>query len=372
MFDLSAADLKAVMEHAFSATEEGATPGQFPQVAGMRVSFDPSLPANERVQNLVIVDNAGLPVDSVVIDGEINGDAERVIKIVTLDFLAGGGDGYPYPELGENRTDLEDQELAEGLFNFADAGSEQDAMAEYLNTFFSETPYMEAETPASDDKRIQIVGERDDNVFVFCEEGFFPAPEQVAVLQNSSSEFVQIRWTPVPGSRVCQIEGGLVGGSTQTLLVYADEDGTEPTRRFVPKSMLQIGETYEVRVRCACSEEPLVVSEFSETEFFIPLGGAASISESNGNASAGSTKMSVYPNPSNLGFVNLDLSNAEGLATEGLLEMRDITGRMITQQRVAVESNQTLRLETTDVPAGIYTVFYTSGAERVTSRFVIE
>ncbi|MEM9051360.1 MAG: 5'-nucleotidase C-terminal domain-containing protein, partial [Bacteroidota bacterium] len=372
LFDLSASDLKAVMEHAFSASEVGATPGQFPQVAGMRVSFDPSLPANERVQNLVIVDNAGLPVDSVVIDGEVNGDAERVIKIVTLDFLAGGGDGYPYPELGENRTDLEDQELAEGLFNFADAGSEQDAMAEYLNTFFSETPYMEAETPSSDDVRIQIVGERDDDVFVFCEEGFFPAPEQVAVIQNTTSNFVVVRWTPVPGSTVCEIEGGIAGGALQSVLVFADEDGNEPFRRRIPKSQLQIGETHEVRVRCACSEDPLVASEFSNTEFFIPLGGAASIPENSNTANAGSMDMSVYPNPSNLGFININLSNADGEATQGLVEMRDITGRMISQQRVTVESNQTIRLETTDVPAGIYTISYTSGTERVTSRFIIE
>jgi hypothetical protein len=82
--------------------------------------------------------------------------------------------------------------------------------------------------------------------------------------------------------------------------------------------------------------------------------------------------MTVFPNPSNLGHINLNLSNADGMATEGLIEMRDITGRTLTQERVAVESNQILRLETTNIPAGIYTVSYTSGAERVTQRFIIK
>jgi len=375
--ELSASDLLAVMEHGFSATEEGATPGQFPQIGGMKVSFDPSLAPGSRIQNLVIVDEAGLPLDSVVNDGEITGDAERIFKVVTLNFLAGGGDGYPFADLGENRVDLDTAGLDVGTFDFAPAGSEQDAFAEYLNTFFAEMPYMDAETPISEDQRIQNISERDDDVFVFCAEGFFPAPEQVGVLQNSTADFVVIRWNPVPGSTVCQIRGGLSEGPTQSILVYADEDGTEPHRRRVNKSELQLGETYQVQVRCACSEEPLVVSEFSSTEFFIPLGSSA-IAEMNAGdgigltAAPGSMAMSVFPNPSNLGFINLNLRHAEGFATEGLIEIRDITGRALSQQRIAVESNRTLRLETTAMPAGIYTVSYTSGAERVTQRFIIK
>jgi 2',3'-cyclic-nucleotide 2'-phosphodiesterase (5'-nucleotidase family) len=376
VLELSAADLLAVMEHGFSATEEGVTPGQFPQIGGMKVSFDPILAPGSRIQNLVIVDEAGLPLDSVVIDGEITGDTERTFKVVTLNFLAGGGDGYPFEELGENRVDLDTAGLEVGTFNFAPAGSEQDAFAEYLNTFFSEMPYMDAETPISEDQRIQNISERDDDVFVFCADGFFPAPEQVGVLQNSSEDFVVIRWTPVPGSTVCQVRGGLLDGPQQTLLAYADEDGAEPSRRRVPKSQLQIGQTYQVQVRCACSEEPLVVSEYSAFEFFIPLGGSA-IAQINGNgiganASEGAMAMTVFPNPSNVGHINLNLSNADGMATEGVIEMRDITGRTLSQQRVAVESNQTLRLETNGIPAGIYTVSYTSGAERVTQRFIIK
>ncbi|MFT6848471.1 MAG: 2',3'-cyclic-nucleotide 2'-phosphodiesterase (5'-nucleotidase family), partial [Cryomorphaceae bacterium] len=375
--DLSAADLLAVMEHGFSATEEGATPGQFPQIGGMKVSFDPEQEPGSRIQNLVIVDEAGLPLDSVAIDGEINGDAERVIKVVTLNFIAGGGDGYPFDELGENRVDLDTVGLEAGTFDFAPAGSEQDAFAEYLNTFFSLTGYAEAETPVEEDERIQITTERDDDVFVFCAEGFFPAPEQVGVIQNSSSDFIVVKWTPVAGSMVCQIEGGLANGPTETILVYADEDGTEPNRRKIQKSELQLGELYQFQVRCACSLDPLIASPYSATEFFVPLGGSA-IAEINGGNGIGSTAlqgfmtMVVFPNPSNLGYVNLNLSNADGIATEGIIEMRDITGRTLSQQRLAVVPNQTLRLETNDIPAGIYTVSYTSGAYRVTQRFIIQ
>jgi len=372
LLDLSATDLLAIIEHGFSATEEGVTPGQFPQVGGMKVSFDPAQAPGARVQNLVIVDGAGLPLDSVVIDGELNGDPERTIRVVTLNFLAGGGDGYPFDILGENRVDLDTTGLAAGNFVFAPAGSEQDAFAEYLNTFFSETAYMDAETPVSQDERIQIIGERNDQVYVFCAPGFFPAPEQVGVLQNSSSDFVIVKWTPVPGSKVCRVKGGVVDGPIQSYLVYADEDGTEPFRLRVPKSRLELGEIHHVQVRCACSIDPLVAGESSPVEFFIPLGGSDFSPDYEGSAAAeGTMSMSVYPNPTNLGYININMTNADGIATDGLIEMRDITGRSLTQRNVTIESNQTLRLETNDLPAGLYTVSYTSGAERVTKRFII-
>lgn len=379
VLDLSASDLLEVMEHAFADTEPGNTPGRFPQVAGMKVSFDPSLPAGSRVRNLVIVDNDGLPVDSVVIDGAVNGDPERVIKIVTLDFLAGGGDGYPYPELGENRVDLGDEMLAAGFFDFAAAGSEQDALAEFLNANFGQfgnNAYSEAETPASEDERIQIVGERNDEVYVFCVPGFFPAPNQLAVLQNSSASFIQLRWEPVPGSSVCQIEGGVVDGPSNTALVYADEDGTPPSRKNVSKNSLELGEVHQFRVRCACSEQPLIASDFSEVEFFVPLDGSEIVDLTNGGvistAAEGTMTMSVFPNPSNQGFVNINLTNIDGIATEGMVEITDITGRRIAQERVAVGSSQTLRIDTNEMPAGIYNVSYISGVERVSSRFIIE
>jgi hypothetical protein len=241
---------------------------------------------------------------------------------------------------------------------------------------FSSASFDDAETPVEQDERIQIIGERDDDVFVFCEPGFFPAPENTGVIQNSSSDFVIIRWTPVPGSTVCQIQGGVTGGPTQSLLVYADEDGNEPDRRRIPKSALQLGEVHEFQVRCACSEDPLVASEFSQVEFFIPLDGSGAIEITEGvdygNAGHGTMTMSVFPNPSTEGFVNVNLTNVDGMATEGMVEITDITGRRIMQERVAVSSHQTLRVNTNDIPAGIYTISYTSGAERVTSRFILK
>ena len=66
--------------------------------AGIEFSFDTAQAAGNRVQSLVILDEDGNDADVIVQNGEIVGDADRSFRMVTLGFLAGGGDGYPFPE----------------------------------------------------------------------------------------------------------------------------------------------------------------------------------------------------------------------------------------------------------------------------------
>lgn len=42
LLDVTAAELKDILEHGAAGTAPGAAPGQFPQIAGMRVGYDPS------------------------------------------------------------------------------------------------------------------------------------------------------------------------------------------------------------------------------------------------------------------------------------------------------------------------------------------
>ena len=172
LLTLTAEELVAVIEHGVAETEEGATPGQFPQISGINFSFDPTLEAGDRVQSLAIVDEDGEIIDTVVQDGELQGDATRTFRTVTLGFLAGGGDDYPFPE-GEaaNRVDLvtEDEEnpapeSRTGEATFAPDGSEQDALAEYLATNFNETPFNNEDTSPESDTRIQNLSVREDTV----------------------------------------------------------------------------------------------------------------------------------------------------------------------------------------------------------------
>lgn len=167
LLTLTGAELATVIEHGVAATADGATPGQFPQVAGLRFSFDPSLPAGSRVQNLVVLDDNGAEAGGntvvVVGNGELSPTAaSQNFRMVTLGFLAEGGDQYPFPAGPAAAVfDLEMEGVQTGSQTFVDDGTEQDALAEYLSANFpadqdAATPsYNVQDIPASNDQNIQ-------------------------------------------------------------------------------------------------------------------------------------------------------------------------------------------------------------------------
>ncbi|MEB3360184.1 MAG: 5'-nucleotidase C-terminal domain-containing protein [Synechococcales bacterium] len=168
LLTLTAEQLVAVIEHGIAASEAGATPGQFPQVAGVKFSFDPNRPEGDRLLSLVVVDEDDNIIDIVIQNGELVGPASRTFRIVTLGFLADGGDNYPFPEFEStaNRVELTevDIDVDVNAANFADFGTEQDALAEYLAANFLTTPFNEAETTPENDVVIQNVTVRNDVV----------------------------------------------------------------------------------------------------------------------------------------------------------------------------------------------------------------
>ena len=183
LLSVTAAELADIVEHAVSATADGATPGQFPQVGGLRFSFDPSRQARSaddtnqadvningnRLRSLAVVDDSGAVIDEVVTNGMVQGDPTRSFRLVILDFIAkcvgnpgeSCGDGYPLKGLtNPQRVDVGAPGTDPGNADFAEAGSEQDALAEYLRARFpvGGTPFDVAETGAATDNRIQNLG----------------------------------------------------------------------------------------------------------------------------------------------------------------------------------------------------------------------
>lgn len=178
LLTVTAEELKNIIEHAVAGTEDGATPGQFPQVGGLTFSFDASRPAiafdedgnitteGSRVQTLGITDADGKVTDLLIRNGQIQGDATREIRLVTLNFLADGGDGYPYPTFGDNRVDLPATLTDAGAATAADPGTEQDALAEYLLANFNtdDSIFALEETSIEEDQRIQNLAVRSDDI----------------------------------------------------------------------------------------------------------------------------------------------------------------------------------------------------------------
>ncbi|GAB5468711.1 MAG: hypothetical protein Kilf2KO_17410 [Rhodospirillales bacterium] len=160
LVELTVAELKIVLEHGVAATEEGNTPGQFAQVGGIHFSFDPKgtaqvldgdgtvVTAGTRIQDISLLDETGVPTALIVKDGQVTDDAPASLKVVTLGFLAGGGDGYPFSAFSEV-TDL-------GI-------GEQQALSDFLAANHPEdgvTPFSVDDTEAGQDSRIQNLEER--------------------------------------------------------------------------------------------------------------------------------------------------------------------------------------------------------------------
>ncbi|MEZ4470771.1 MAG: 5'-nucleotidase C-terminal domain-containing protein [bacterium] len=92
-------ELKAVLENAFSQAEDGA--GRFPQVAGMQIEWLPDGPARQLAPNGTVL-QPGARVRRVVLDSGTVIVEDGVVRpgpplvVATIDFLARGGDQYPF------------------------------------------------------------------------------------------------------------------------------------------------------------------------------------------------------------------------------------------------------------------------------------
>lgn len=167
VMDLGRREFVQVIEHALSGSAPGATPGRFPQLSGVELVWDPNGTAQvlddsgnvvtpgSRVQELRIIDrfyDRGV-LDTLVVNGQFQGPDGFAIPVVTLDFLAEGGDGYPFPSYGERLRPLPSS--GEGFNNTA---SEQYALFEYLQAFHpEETPFSDPDQPEpTQDVRIKV------------------------------------------------------------------------------------------------------------------------------------------------------------------------------------------------------------------------
>ena len=169
VFDISAERLLAVLNHGVDDVEN--VNGKFPQVSGLKFSFDPSLPKGARVRSVKVGS------DVVAQNGSVVGDAARTFRMVTPNFIAEGGDGYLFSPSGEEATEdtlpnllqLDSPGVSDsvgGRVTTLVSGAQQDALAEFLAAFHAtpETAYSIADTPAELDERIQNLSARSDTV----------------------------------------------------------------------------------------------------------------------------------------------------------------------------------------------------------------
>ncbi len=112
--DVSPAQVKVLLENAVSRVEDSS--GRFAQVAGLSFVYDPAgtpqeigdddtvTTAGSRVQSITLDDGTALVSDGTVVDGAPS------IALVTLNFLANGGDQYLFGDGTRTHLGLTDQQ----------------------------------------------------------------------------------------------------------------------------------------------------------------------------------------------------------------------------------------------------------------------
>jgi 2',3'-cyclic-nucleotide 2'-phosphodiesterase (5'-nucleotidase family)/endonuclease/exonuclease/phosphatase family metal-dependent hydrolase len=163
-------------EHMISSVETGN--GRFGQIGGFNFSYDPTAPTGQRIRSLALADATGKSVQTIAENGKLVVASNTVFSVVTQGFLANGGDSYPTVIENIQRLTDFDQPDSLGKANLR-PGRIQDAFAEYLSAFYNnnngQQPFNQADTPQSEDKRIQSLGFRQDTVL----DGIAPLPTNV-------------------------------------------------------------------------------------------------------------------------------------------------------------------------------------------------
>ena len=190
VFETTPSGLLAILN--FAAARPAGN-GGFPQLGGLRFSYDPDLPDGQKVRNVALYDLDGNFLAQVAADGQIVAGAPASITAVALNFTANGGDGYPIKANGSNfRYLLDDGTLSAPIdkaLDFtaaanvpANALGEQAAFDAHMRDAHGtpETAFDQADTPASQDLRIENLNLRADAVLDGADQLFTVAGTRLA------------------------------------------------------------------------------------------------------------------------------------------------------------------------------------------------
>lgn len=115
-FQIDGAGIKEALENGVSQVDEGA--GRFPQVSGLKYTFDRSKPVGSRITSVEVKEG----------DAFVPLDPAKTYGVVTNNYVRGGGDGF--------------KTFATKAVNAYDFGPNlEDAVAEYLTTHNPYKPY---------------------------------------------------------------------------------------------------------------------------------------------------------------------------------------------------------------------------------------
>lgn len=239
----------------------------------------------------------------------------------------------------DNNTDLYNEPVPTGEFDVVGIGGQFDFSSPFTEGY-QLLPRSSADILAP-------------NCAAPCENPF-PAVDNSSLNTTILSNSVLTEWDAVPGQIACQIQVRLAGANT--LLGSRTIGGANANSFVIPGGALNLGTNYQWRVRCGCSQTPIVAGPFSPWVLFFTGSGA---------------QIASSPNPSNgQSFVTFSVSKAE-MTT---LEVYDMSGKMVEAlYNGMAQPGDEYRFEFngTSLPNGIYIYRLTTESEVKTEKFMI-
>ncbi len=181
----------------------------------------------------------------------------------------------------------------------------------------------------------------------------FPAVDPGSISTTQVGNGYLTEWDAVPGQIGCQIQARLAGGPG--LLGAQIVGGANADSFVIPFGVLQPNTDYEWRVRCGCSQNPIVAGPFSAWQPFSTPGSA----------------IASQPNPTE-GQSNVTFTVIEDSYTT--LEVYDMSGRMVDAIFTGnAQANNDYRFEFdgSSLPNGVYIYRLTTENEVVNEKFII-
>lgn len=177
----------------------------------------------------------------------------------------------------------------------------------------------------------------------------FPGVNPNTTNTNVTVNSVQFTWEPVADQIGCQVQAREAGAPN--LLGSKTVGGANAGSLAAPTGLFLAGNDYEWRVRCGCSQQPLIAGPFTPwIPFSIPGAG-----------------LTVSPNPTQaVSFIEFSVES-EGRAT---VEVFDMSGRLVEvlfNQDASPEKEYRLEFDGSGLSDGIYLCRLTTG-DRVVSE----
>lgn len=182
----------------------------------------------------------------------------------------------------------------------------------------------------------------------------FPKVDEDSLMANVSLNQIELLWTSIPGQIGCQIQvqpsddAGNINSKTI--------QGSTVSSFSFSSALLSSNTDYEWRVRCGCSQSPLIAGQFTSWQPFTTLG---------------AIQLSSFPNPADDAATVMFATTVSDQVT---LEVIDLSGKRVAQLFFGVtdsNSEYTIQFDTSAMTDGVYIYRLISTNAVVTEKVIV-